>query len=325
MRSIKIYKLLLTCVFALTILSCDTSDETDSVITRFSKFPVTTTTTSVVAPEEDEETYTFNFTMDGTKQVNPIVLEVLVGSNSTAEEGVDFELSTHEIELDAFEGQDGFDIDITVLQDFEIEPGANETIYLTFKTVDPSGVDDSQVLVVTIDDSGLLPQPGETADFALSWNFTDEVLAGENICDYTANLDLDVTIQTAGTDPYDDDLMDYAASTAVCIEQGTVDITSMVDGEVYDIWVFIYGDVDYGDLSALTVSLSYTRENTDFDGFLEVEDVFDTRQEEDGAIIGTLQRNGNVLTLKDADGDVVAQGRVSGKRIQMIHNVKKPS
>jgi hypothetical protein len=44
-----------------------------------------------------------------------------VGSNSTAVEGEDFELSTHTIDLDAFQGQDGFSIDIHVLEDFEPE------------------------------------------------------------------------------------------------------------------------------------------------------------------------------------------------------------
>ena len=67
--------------------------------------------------------YTFDFAIDGEKQINPIDLEVGVAANSTATEGVDFELSAHEFSFDAFEGQDGFSLDITVLQDFEIEDG----------------------------------------------------------------------------------------------------------------------------------------------------------------------------------------------------------
>jgi hypothetical protein len=324
MRNIKLYKLLLVSVAALTTLSCDDTEDSDSVITRFAKYPVTTSTAPVVADEGEEGTYTFDFTLDGTKQVNPIVLEVEVAANSTAEEDVDFELSAHEFELDAFEGQDGFSLDITVLQDFEIEDG-DETVYLTFKTLDPSGVEHSEILAVTIKDSGLLPEPAETAEFAMLWHFTDPNLADEDVCAFKASeLDLDVTFQTAGTAPYDDDLMGYAASTTACIEQGSVDLADMVDGEVYDIWVFIYGAVDYGDLSGLTVSFAYDRENTSFSGAIDIEGVFDTRQASDGAIIGTIEKNGNVLTLKDPDGDVVSEGRVS-TGLKMVHGVKKPS
>jgi len=306
-------------IFAITIGSCDDTEDPDSVITSFERFPVTSSTAPVTAPETDGETYTFDFVLDN-RQITDVLLEVGIGSSSTAVEGVDFELSVHEIELAAFEGQDGFSVDVTILEDFEVE-GEDEKIYLTFTTATPSGVDPAEILVATINDSGLSPQPGETADFAFSWDFTDPTLEAEDICDY--GFDLDITFQTAGSDPYDDDLMGYAASTVACVEEGTIALEDMVDGEVYDVWVFIYAGLDYGDLSGLTVSLAFERENTDFSGSLDIEGVFDSRQEEDGAIIGTIERNGNVLTLKDAGGDVVSEGRVN-TGVKMIHNVKRP-
>lgn len=319
----KIFPKILALSVAIAISSCDNESVDKSVITSFAKYPVALAEgTPVVAAEADENTYTFKFKLDGVKQVNPVTLNVEVGSNSTATEDVDFELSAHEFSFDAFEGQDGFSLDITVLQDFEIEEGDAETIYLTFTTSGPSGVDNSQTLLVTINDSGLAPQPGETADFALSWDFANPALETEDICDYTGDLDLDVTFQTAGTDPYDDDLMGFAASTGVCVEHGTVALEDMVDGEVYDVWVFIYGNVDYGDLSALTVTLDYERANTTFAGSLVVEDVFDTRMADDGFKIGTIQRSGDVLILKDGGGTVVGQGRAG---IKEIHGVKKPN
>ena len=65
---------------ALTIGSCDTTEDPDSVITSFAAYPVTTSSTAVVAEETDAGTdaavYTFDFALDGQKQINPITLEV---------------------------------------------------------------------------------------------------------------------------------------------------------------------------------------------------------------------------------------------------------
>lgn len=315
MRNIKIFRLLLVVIFAMAIGSCDTTEDPDSVITSFEKFPVTSETPAVVAPEADEETYTFDFKLDN-RQITDMLIHVGVGETSTAKEGVDFELSVHEIDLAAFEGQDGFSIDITVLEDFVPDEG-DEKIYLTFTSDVPSGIDPAEILIATINDSGLSPQPGETVAFTLRWEFSDPALASTDICDL--GMDLDMTFQTAGTDPYDDDLLEFATSTVACPEEGDLVVADMNDGEVYDVWVMIYAGIDYGDLSGMTVFIDYERENSDFSGTVAIEGVFDSRMEEDGGIFLTIERNGDVLTLKDGDGEVVGEGRLpAGAKLQHV-------
>jgi hypothetical protein len=317
MKNINIYKLLLMSLCALIIGSCDTTEDPDSVITSFPAYPVTTSSAAVVAEETDEGVYTFDFALDGQKQINPLTLEVGVGSNSTAVEGEDFELSTHEIDLAAFEGQDGFSIDIHVLEDFEPE-AEDETIYLTFTTTAPSGVDNSQLLLVTIKDSGLTPPV--TVDFTLRWAFDDELLA-PSTCD--VGMDLDMTFQTQGSAPYDDDLLGYATSTGACPETGTLTLDDMEDGVAYDVWIMIYAGFDYGPASALTVSIDFEKSDGGLTGTLDIEGVFDSSMEEEAGIIGTIQKDGDVITMKDLNGDVVAEGRVS-RGVQLVHGVKKP-
>jgi hypothetical protein len=316
MKNIKIYKLLLMALCALTIGSCDTTEDPDSVITSFPSYPVTTSSTAVVAEETEEGLYTFDFALDGKKQINPITLEVGVGSNSTAVEGEDFELSTHTIDLAAFEGQDGFSIDIQVLEDFEPE-SEDETIYLTFTTTAPSGVDNSQTLLVTIKDSGLTPPV--TMDLTLRWAFDDELLA-PSTCD--VGMDIDMTFQTQGSAPYDDDLLDFATSTGACPETGTLILANMEDGVVYDIWIMIYAGFDFGDASAMTVSIDYEKSDG-LVGSIDIEGVFDSTMEEEAGIVGTIQRDGDVITIKDTNGDVVAEGRAA-RGVQLVHGVKKP-
>ncbi len=315
MLHIKILRLLLIGTFTLTIGSCEDNEDTESVITSFEKFPVTLATPAVTAPESEQETYTFEFLLDN-RQITDVLINVGIGGSSTAEEHVDFELSVHEVELQAFEGQDGFSIDVTILEDFEVE-GEDEKIYLTFTTATPSGIDPTEILVATITDSGLSPQPGETADFVLSWAFTDPKAAELDSCD----LDLDLTVQPAGAPSYGADIMGNAAATLSCVEEGSAALEDMADGVVYDVWVWIYGDIDYGDLSALTVSLGHSRENTSFSGTLEIEEVFDSRQNEEAIKVATIERNGDVVTLKDAGGNVVSEGRING--YQVIRGVKK--
>ena len=313
MRNIKIFRLLLA-IFALTIGSCETIEDPDSTITSFEKFPVTTTSTAVVAPEADEGTYTFEFAMD-ERQITDLVLHVEVGSSSTAEEGVDFELSTHDIEIPAFAGQDGFSVDVTVLEDFEAE-GEDETIYLTFTTTTPSGVEPAEVLVATINDSGLTPPV--TMDFTLSWAFDDPLLA-PGTCD--VGMDLDMTFQTQGSAPYDDDLLEFATSTGACPETGTLTLDVMDDGVVYDVWIMIYAGFDYGDASAMTVSIGYEKSDGALSGTFDIAGVFDSTMEEEAGIIGTIQRDGDVVTMKDLNGDVVGTGRV-GNSVS-LQKVKK--
>ena len=103
--------------------------------------------------------------------------------------------------------------------------------------MDPSGVEKSEMLVVTIKDSGV--PPPVTMDFTLRWTFDDELLAPVT-CDI--GMDLDMTFQLPGvTDPYDDgDLLGFATSTGACPEHGTLSLDDMEDGVEYNVWILIY-------------------------------------------------------------------------------------
>ena len=162
MRQINLYKLLLMPLMVLVIGSCDTTENPDSIITSFEKYPVATNHTTVVTPEGDEEVIVFKFALSDA-QVNDITIEVGVGSSSTAEEDVDFSLSAHEIPVSAFAGQDSASVEVTILQDGEVE-AEDETIYLTFTTTTPSGLETNEIHVATIQDSGV--RSNVTVEFA---------------------------------------------------------------------------------------------------------------------------------------------------------------
>lgn len=153
---------MLLSVFTLVIVSCE-DNSINSVITSFEKFPIESDTAPMVVPE-DEETYTFSFSLD-ERQITDTHLIVEVGSSSTATEGVDFQLETHDIDLAAFEGREGFGVDITVLEDYEIET-EDEKIYLTFKSDAPSGLEVNETLVLTIQGNVV----GADLPVELSWS-----------------------------------------------------------------------------------------------------------------------------------------------------------
>lgn len=314
MRNFRIYSLLLGFAVSVALSSCDDESSTDSVITRFAAYEAVPQGTTITATECGN-VYTLTFTLND-KQNTDVHLIVTAGESSTATEGKDFEILTHDIDIPAFAGQDGFSVDIAVFQDFEIEQG-KESIYLNFQSATPSGISLKDVLVAEIEDSGIDVEPSQTTDFALSWAYADD--PSSDVCGF----DLDLTFQTAGSSPYGDDLLGFAASTTACVEEGTIDIDDMIDGEVYDIWVFIYA----GEATAqdLTVTIDYARENTSFEGTFTIEGVFDSGMEEDGFVVGTIEKNCNVLTIKDTGGNVVAEGRIRGDgHLKSVHNVKKP-
>lgn len=145
MRKTIFRRLLLCGVFALTIVSCEDAENT-SVPSSFSKFPVTPASPVILA-EFNSGPVVIDFSTN-EKQITEIHLEIAVGSSSTATEGEDFILDTHSVDLVAFQGQDSFPVSITILDD--TEPEEDETIYLTFFTEVPSGVIETDVLVVTI-------------------------------------------------------------------------------------------------------------------------------------------------------------------------------
>jgi hypothetical protein len=298
----------------LAAFACDNDEfKNDSTLTASNP------TVSVDAPFGSnvnfiEKDTTFEFTVTLSEpQIVDVAVYVNVNAGGSATEGEDFALGTNRIVIPAF--RTSAKGSIAFSDDAAVEPAESVTI-----TVGDSRTANATLTPVqfsfTVANADV--PPPSTVEFTLSWVFASEDLANTDACDN----DVDLTLQTQGTDPYDDDLLGYAASSTSCPEHGTLTVDDMVDGEVYDVWVFFYGDVDYGDLSGVTVTVDFERNDSDFAGSIEIADVFDSRDASAGALIGTIERNGDVLTFKDADGAVVSEGRVSG--IKKITNVKKP-
>jgi hypothetical protein len=318
MRNNILTRLLLFGIFALTTVSCEEDSTNTSIVTSFEEIPITLGSSPVTVPECGV-TETFNFTLGSENQLTDMTLEVGVGSSSTATEGVDFTVDTHEIELSAFEGQDGFSVDITVLQDFEIEAG-DEEVYLVFTSTDPSGISKTETKVITIEDSGLDIAAASTADFTLSWDFDDPDLSATDPC----FADVDMTFQTAGGAPYDDDLLGFGAASLDCPEVATLDIASMVEGEVYEVWILFYGGTDFSpESNAMTITVDYSRGNSTFNGSVGITGTFDATMPGNGGVLMTIEKNCNVLTLRAAsNGTILGEGRISQLELQ---SVEKPS
>lgn len=220
-------RLLLSAIAALTVFSCEEESSSKSYITSFEKYEITTSASPVTIDEavidDDADTVSFVF-VTNDKQISEVHLTVDLGSSTTATEGVDFDLLTHDVELLAYEGQDGFIIPIVVYEDYE--PGEeDEEIYLTFTSTDPSGVEVTETKVVTIKDSGLT-QPLE---IAMSWDSEFE-FGGESytLCDF---LDLDFYLY----DEDGDEVTGYSGATGDCPE--TFSLGADAPDGVYEIWV----------------------------------------------------------------------------------------
>jgi hypothetical protein len=313
-----IYTLLIAGAFAFSISSCDegSADAGDSIISSFETYSVTTDFTPVTVAEGDEDVITFKVALDPEKQVQDLTLHISVDESSTATEDVDFEIEEHDIDVLAFGGQDSIEIEVHILQDLIVEDG-DETIVLTFSTEDPTGVTETNIQVATIEDSGL-----QGLEFTLRWEFADpDVNAAYDICDMT---DVDFTVQTAGGDPYDDDLMGYDASQTFCPEHGAFLLSDMNDGEVYDMWTMFYGGDDFGDLGKVNVYIDFAKVgSTAFSGTLAIEDAFTLDMGGAAGVFFTIQRNGDVVTIEDTDGNVIAEGRAKSRLTELV-SVTKP-
>jgi hypothetical protein len=186
-----------------------------------------------VTAEGIEDTVTVTFTFSDETQITDMVLHVGVAGTSTAKEGVDFELSAHEIEVPAFGGQDGVSVDVYILQDGEIE-AEDETIYLTFSSADPSGFQPAEVLVATIEDSGV-----SSLSVALSWDSEFEYDGDTwHLADST---DLDFYLY----DENGDDVSGFSAATGA--EPEEMELVDLPDG-TYEIWVNFWNRVKFEDL-----------------------------------------------------------------------------
>lgn len=235
MRNIKIFKLLLMLVAALTIGSCDDNEDSDSVITSFTKFPVLTNHTTVVTPEGDEEVIVFKFAFNGEAQVNDMVVEIGVASTSTATEDVDFSLSAHEIEVPAYAGQDTVSVEVHILQDGEVED-EDESIYLTLKASTPSGLEQREIHVATIEDSGV--RSNVTVEF--DWDKEVQSDAGSfNLADST---DLDFYLYNEDGD----EVTGFEGATGSHPEG--FDLPGDLENGTYEIWVNFWNRAAFEDL-----------------------------------------------------------------------------
>jgi hypothetical protein len=58
-------------------------------------------------------------------------------------------------------------------------------------------------------------------------------------------------------------------------ETGTLILDDMEDGVEYDVWIIIYAGFDYGDASAMTVSIDFEKSDGGLTGTFDIEGVFD--------------------------------------------------
>jgi len=286
-------------------MSCR-EDETASVVQSFEPYTVefSAGNSSITVDEVHNTQYTFNFELDES-QISDVSIDIDAVTSSTATEGVDFLIDKDHIDLSAFEGREGFSVTVTVLQDGMLNE-SDETVSLVFSTNKPDGLSTASIPVLTINDIGL---GAATVDFSLRWSFDNESINAQND---PCQFDFDLTIQPEGAAIYDGtDLLEFHMATLACPETSTMLVNDMVDGEVYQVWIAIYAGLDLGDDGSMTAYLDYNRGGSDFSGTVEVTDTFNSSMEAGGGIFFTLQKNGNTLTLKDLEGNVISEGRAN--------------
>ena len=277
-----INRLLLACVFAVTTFSCE-EPEVDSEVTSFEKVALTSASGGAITPitvTEDDGTYEFDFKLS-PNQVNAIHIVVSTGDESSSTEGEDFDIETHDVELDAFEGQDGFSIGITVYDDL-IDGEKDETVYLTLTTETPSGLPTTQFLAVTIKDSGNIPPPPSLLDqihITADWSDVDFYIEEITGCEL-ADVDIYITDEGITT------AISTAGATGACPESFDLNLSAAGNG-TYLILADLY-EVYYPDLGTLgpvdlPVKLTFERGYTEGDdvntlefaqatGFLKTDD-----------------------------------------------------
>lgn len=278
--------------------SCNDDVGTTSVVQGFEPYSIMLSSAVTTILEQDT-VLSINF-VAGSNQNTPATVSVAVGSSSTAVEDVDFELMTSSVDLEAFEGQDGFKIEIKVLQDFTIE-GGDETIYLTLSD-NISGSVLSEILLITIQDSGVLPPP-PPINFTLKWEFADKKVSPVGgICTVVNDLDLHIVPVGRGQRG---DLLTGDLATLACPETGVLMASAMTDGVVYDVNIVIFAGLTSN--IALKVSVVFKRANTTLDGTYSTTS-FNTSEDLILRTVLKIERNGDVITIKDTLGMVIGEG-----------------
>lgn len=144
----KILKFLAVGLAISAFTACEPDDPELSTITEIPMTIESIDSGGEVA-EESAGTITVNFALDADQIVDAVVGIEVDPLNTTATEGVDFVLSTHVVELNAYQRSASFDI--TILSDYLAE--GDETVSLIVSGLqDPFGPSNSQTYNLTIKD-----------------------------------------------------------------------------------------------------------------------------------------------------------------------------
>jgi hypothetical protein len=174
---------LLAVILGIAFVACKEDDTEISTITSFDKFS-TTLPAPIVVAEADAE-HTINLTFDD-KQIMDVHISIATSDASTATEGVDFDLSTHELAVSALERTASFDIIVHA----DYDPEGDETVVLRIEGIDDFGLPTPvESLVMTIRDS-IYP-----ASIVVDWEGEYQDSAGvHSLCD---DFDIDMFLADA--------------------------------------------------------------------------------------------------------------------------------
>lgn len=286
-------------LIGMTLIACKNDDTEVSTITSFEKFSTNLPAPIVVA--EADATHGITLSFDDS-QVMDIHVEIASASASTATEGEDYDLSTHEVVVSALERSGAFEI--AVHSDFE--PEGDETVVLHIAGTDPHGLPTPvEALILTIRDS-IYPVAVE-----LGWQGNFDYAGGTYT--YCDNADIDLFL----VDGNGDFAGGFGGATAACPER--MFLANLADGEysivanLYENGLFGAPDIDTlvipmtvkifkgGVVSDVATTVSYAL--ADFPSVTEFTSY--TPSDPDGeanVVVGKIRVGGGKVTLVNPDG-----------------------
>jgi len=291
------------------LFSCSKDDGDVSTITSPQEFDFTSITEPITVPEE-AGTYDINFTFD-QNQIIDVNIEISESSNSTATEGVDYDLSTHDVDVSTLAGEGSFSV--TVYEDFL--PEETESVVVNIGGGDPFRLPASREVTLLNIENKVYP-PAIQLDWSTDFAFGTSTF---NTC---GNSDIDLLV-------YDDmgnEVSGFAAATGACPEILFGDAIT-VDG-TYDLVAQLFDNNTIGPLVGSGVdSFAYNMEVVLFKGgvvapegstarynTLEFDnaDKFFSYSPSDAAgdnliTIGSITKSGSELVLFDPNGAEVGR------------------
>jgi hypothetical protein len=205
-----IFNYLLIGLFLVGFSACTKDETTRSVITNV---PITIASVDAdVTIEEQETVITVNFTMGDDQIVDTKVKIAVDPLTTTATEGVDFDLLTSEVSIDAYGRTGSFDVQIH--GDY-LPEGTEIASFIVSGINDPFGANNTKEFKITITD---FVDPDKLI-LTFDWEglgFYQEV--GYSLCE---NVDLDILV----LDTDGNDLGIYDGATAACPEVIIIDQT----------------------------------------------------------------------------------------------------